>query len=140
MGYIGPHWINTGTCSDAYHPLKVIAVVAFAAQRNEDREGELIAYGRVQNFSPESVYVEIQLLLDDELIDAEQVEIAPDDMYSASFELTDDVDRSVLELRIVADGPVTSTLLRVATLPVRRVGRVSQRQAVCSGSHDQIQF
>jgi hypothetical protein len=80
-----------------------VGVIAFATQRNEDREGELIAYGRVQNFSPESVEVEIQLLLDDELIDAEQVEIAAGDTHSASFELADDVEQGVLELRVVTE-------------------------------------
>ncbi|MCA9099897.1 MAG: hypothetical protein KDA63_02035, partial [Planctomycetales bacterium] len=77
-----------------------VGIVAFATQRNEDRDGELVAYGRVQNFSPDAAEVEIQLLLDGELVDAEQVEIAAGDTHAASFELAGDIEEGVLELRV----------------------------------------
>jgi hypothetical protein len=76
-----------------------VAIVALTTGRKEGRAEQLEAFARLQNFSPDAKTVELELLLDDQLVDARIVEELPSgETIGVSFDLGE-VNAGVLELR-----------------------------------------
>ncbi len=89
----------------AYEPPNV-AITAFNTKRREDHHERLQAFGRLENFGPEQVAVEVELHRDGALLDAQQLQIAARASSGVVFELGD-VHSGTLELRLRGGGDLT---------------------------------
>ena len=76
-----------------------MGIVAFSAQRNESRPDRLQAFARLENFGQNAAKVSAELYLDDRLVDADQIEVAPGEPQGIAFDITA-VDSGVLKLKI----------------------------------------
>lgn len=70
LGNLDPQFMQIGSES-----ISNVGIVAFSAERNPNKQGELQVFGRVENFGNEAVTVDANLYFDDELLDAQQLEI-----------------------------------------------------------------
>ncbi len=57
--------------------IKNVAVAAFSTEGNPEKPGEVQAFGRLENYGSEEVTAEVSLYLDDALLDAKSITIAP---------------------------------------------------------------
>ena len=76
-----------------------VGIVAFGTQRSENESGQLEAFGRLENFGLEDVSVQISLYLDEDLVDAQQIDVAAESSTGVAFPLGE-LDVGLLELRI----------------------------------------
>jgi hypothetical protein len=76
-----------------------LGITSFATRRNEERQGELQAFARIENFGQTDRTVEVELLMEDELLDAQRVSIAAGQSTGLVFDLGA-LDSGGLELRI----------------------------------------
>jgi hypothetical protein len=74
-----------------------VGIVAFSTRRQEETAGKLQAFARLENYGPAKAAVRVDLYLDDKLIDAEQVTMAPGEAGAAAFDLGD-IPSGVLRL------------------------------------------
>ncbi len=99
LGNLSAEYIKIGSESPAN-----VAVTAFTAERNVERESQIEAFARVQNFGAESVTVTASLSLDGELVDATDVSIEAVASTGVSFEIENVVEGQLkLELEIDDD-------------------------------------
>lgn len=80
-----------------------VGITAFSTRRQEDKREQLQAFGRIENFGPEEVTTDVELLRDGELIDAKQVQIGPNSSSGIVFNLGE-VPSGTLELRARSGG------------------------------------
>lgn len=80
-----------------YEPPNV-GITALNTRRREDKREQLQAFARLENFGPEAVTLEVELLRDGTLVDAQRVELAARGSSGVVFELGD-VHAGSLELR-----------------------------------------
>lgn len=97
LGNLDPRFIPIGAVAAPN-----VGIVAFSAERGENELGELEAFGRVQNFGADDVTVQVSLYLDDELIDARDVDVAAEASSGVAFPLGE-LDVGLLEMRIDSD-------------------------------------
>jgi hypothetical protein len=76
-----------------------LGIVSFTVRRNEDREGQLQAFGSIQNFGDEAVKAPVDLLLNGNPLDASEVTVPPGDAAGVSFNLGE-IDSGIVEMRL----------------------------------------
>jgi hypothetical protein len=76
-----------------------VGIVAFSVRRHETKPAQLQAFGRLENYSGKEASVNVELLLDGKLIDADRLAIAAGEARGVAFDLGA-VDSGVLKLRI----------------------------------------
>jgi hypothetical protein len=94
---------SLGNLDPIYEPIgtetaKNVAVAAFTAARNEVNADILQAFGRLENFGLEPVSVDVELLVDDQLIDAQRLTVEPGNSEGIAFPL-EGVQSGVLKLK-----------------------------------------
>ncbi len=99
LGNLDPQYMQVG--KEAFENT---AIVAFNAERNPNKQGELQVFARVENFGPSAVSLDANLMLDDELLDAQRLEIPgrvgadkPPGSQGLKFELKD-LEGGILKL------------------------------------------
>ena len=70
LGNLEPKYIAVGKPE-----AKNIAITAFSTERNPDKPGQLQAFARIENFSPDAATVEASLSLNGQLLDAQSVNL-----------------------------------------------------------------
>jgi len=87
-----PVWIGTATAEN-------VGIVTFNTARSETSAERIQAFGRLENSGPHEVALDVELLLNDELIDAQRVSVPAGKSSGVSFELAQ-LSSGVLELRL----------------------------------------
>ncbi len=80
-----------------------VGIVAFSTRRREDKQDQMQAFGRLENFGPEDVTADVELYRDDSLVDASQVELKAHESGGVVFDLGD-LHSAALRLRITSGG------------------------------------
>ena len=115
LGNLDPVYVRIGQ-----NQVSNVGIIAFSAESSEDNPDRLQAFGRLVNFGDRDASATVELLLDGELIDADQVTIAAGEEQGVLFEL-DHLDSAELEFRITADDHfVLDDRAWVAVNPTRR--------------------
>ena len=96
-GGFGPPQIDLGNLSAEYIPIgnpqaTNVAILAFTADRNLERQGQVEAFGRLHNFSSQPQSLTASLRLNGELVDAAEVELAAGESSGVSFQLQSQVE------------------------------------------------
>ncbi len=94
LGSLNPVFLPIGQADAAN-----LGIISFTVRRNEEREGQLQAFGSVQNFGDEAVKVPVDLLLNGNPLDASEVTVPPGDAAGVSFNLGE-IESGILELRL----------------------------------------
>ena len=93
LGNLDPKFIPVGLAES-----KNIAILAFSAQRNESRPDRFQAFARVESFGQKKTKVAAELYLDDRLVDADEVEVTPEEPRGIAFDIAA-VESGVLRLK-----------------------------------------
>ncbi len=80
-----------------------VAITAFSTRRREDQADQLQAFARLTNTGVEPVAAQVELYRDEELLDADQVELDAGDAGGVVFDLGE-VQTGVLKLRTSSGG------------------------------------
>ncbi len=64
-----------------------VAILAFTVERNLEKSGQIEAFARIQNFSEEPKALTATLMVNDEMIDADQLNLEPGASDGVSFQL-----------------------------------------------------
>ncbi len=108
-GGFGPPQIDLGNLSAEYIAIGTdtpdnVGILAFTAERNLEKNGQIEAFARVQNFGAQPREFTATLMLNDELADAAQVSIAPGESSGVSFQINQVAEgRLFLELELKDD-------------------------------------
>lgn len=94
LGNLDPVYMPIGS-ADAVN----VGIIAFSVRRHVSDPGLLQAFARLGNFGTRKTSVSVDLLLDSQVIDADDIEIDPGNTRSVAFDLAV-LDSGVLELRI----------------------------------------
>ncbi|MCC6126265.1 MAG: BatA and WFA domain-containing protein [Pirellulales bacterium] len=94
LGNLEPKFLPIGLAES-----KNIGILAFSAQRNESRPDRFQAFARLENFCKEKTKVAGELYLDDHLVDADEVEVTPEEPRGIAFDIAA-VESGVLRLKI----------------------------------------
>lgn len=94
---LSPRYIRVGS-----DQVSNLAIVAFSAQRNEVRSGEMEAFATIANLGTTPATSAVSLRLNGELVDADEVELQPGDETGLTFQLADD---DLARLTITLDDP-----------------------------------
>jgi hypothetical protein len=94
LGNLDPVFMPIGEASP-----ENLGIIAFSVRRNDDREGQLQAFGSVQNFGEEAADTTLELWMDGKQIDASNLKVPPGETSGASFNLPE-LDSGILELRL----------------------------------------
>ncbi len=92
-GGFGPPQIDLGNLSAEYIAIGTptannVGILAFTVERNSEKEGQVEAFARLQNFGAESVSFTATLSSNGELADATEVTIAPGEGAGVAFEIS----------------------------------------------------
>lgn len=98
LGNLEPVFVPIGQSGAAN-----VGIVSLATGREDITSGQLEAFARLENFGAADATVDLSLLLDGELIDADQVEVPAGESRGVVFQLAD-LTSGVLELRTSAPG------------------------------------
>lgn len=79
-----------------------LGILGFSAERDVERPEQVHAFARIVNFSPVPLAGTVTLLLDDQLVDAEAIDVEAGDETGVSFELTS-LDAAELTLELEVD-------------------------------------
>ncbi len=95
---------SLGNLEPVYIPIGVekpenIAIVAFSAERNQERPDELQAFARLENSGEEDVTLEVSLYVDDQLSDTYGVTVDGGKESGVKFQL-EDIEQGVLRLEL----------------------------------------
>lgn len=80
-----------------------VGITAFSTRRQEDKREHLQAFGRIENFGPEAITTDVELLRDNTLVDAKQIQLDPHASSGVVFNLGE-VPSGTLELRARSGG------------------------------------
>lgn len=94
LGNLDPKYVPVGTEAPSN-----VGIVAFTAERNPEKPEQWQAFARLENASDDDVNVDVSLLCDGQLQDAQSVAVAAHDRAGAKFELPD-VERATLQAAI----------------------------------------
>ncbi len=91
-GRFGPPQLDLGNLTAEYIPIGTaspnnVAIIAFTADRNLEKEGQVEAFARLKNFGDQTAEFTASLNLDDQLIDAAQVSLPAGEEQGVSFQL-----------------------------------------------------
>ena len=79
-----------------------IGITAFSVRRNETKPDRLQAFARLENFGPETVKVPLRLFRGGEVIDANDVEVSPNESRGVNFDFNA-AGSAILELKADTD-------------------------------------
>lgn len=108
-GGFGPPQIDLGNLSAEYIPIGTpapnnVAILAFTAERNVEKNGQIEAFARLRNFSAQTASFTASLKLNDELVDATDVTIEGGQSSGVSFNIPEiSAGRLTLELDVKDD-------------------------------------
>ncbi|MEZ6150228.1 MAG: BatA and WFA domain-containing protein [Pirellulaceae bacterium] len=108
-GGFGPPQVDLGNLSAEYIAIGTeapnnVGILAFTADRNLEKQDDVEAFARLQNFGIAPMTFNATLKLNDELVDASQVELAGGEAKGVSFSLNQVTEgRLTLELDVVDD-------------------------------------
>ncbi len=102
LGNIDPVFISIGQTENGSAAVSNVGIVAFSAQRNENQDDRLQAFGSLQNFGSKAVIVPVDLYWNGSPIDASQVTVPTGGTAGVAFNLGQ-IDSGVLELRLNFD-------------------------------------
>jgi hypothetical protein len=117
---------SLGNLHPIYEPIGTetvenVAVAAFTTKRHEVHTEQLQAFGRIENHGPTPVSVDVELLADDELIDAQKIDIPPGQSEGVAYPL-EGVSSGVLKLKAdVHDALPIDDVAYTTINPPRRV-------------------
>jgi hypothetical protein len=114
-----------------------VGVVAFSIQHNEEKTDQIQAFARLQNFAAEPVEVQVELLLDGQLQDADRVEIDAKGAAGVAFPLSE-ASSGVLEIRLAIDDAFT--LDNRAWAPINAPRQAKVLFAVAEGGDNLMRF
>ena len=97
LGHLEPIYEPIGT-----ETAKNVAIAAFTTARHEVNADTFQAFGRLENFGLEAVSVDVELLVDDQLVDAQRVKVDPGGSEGLAFPL-EGVQSGVLKLKAGVD-------------------------------------
>lgn len=94
---------SLGNLDPIYEPIgtetaKNVAIAAFNTARQEVNTEILQAFGRLENYGLEPVSVDVELLVDDQLVDAQRITVEPGNSEGLAFPL-EGVESGVLKLK-----------------------------------------
>lgn len=78
---------------------KNVGIAAFSVRRHEAKPEQLQAFGRLENYGGQDAAVDVELLLNDKLIDADRLQLSAGEARGVVFDLGA-VEAGVLRLRI----------------------------------------
>ena len=93
LGHLEPIYEPIGT-----ETANNVAIAAFTTARHEVNADMFQAFGRLENFGPEAVTVDVELQVDDQLVDAQRVTVEPGNSEGLAFPL-EGVQSGVLKLK-----------------------------------------
>ncbi|MEO8268523.1 MAG: BatA and WFA domain-containing protein [Aureliella sp.] len=108
-GGFGPPQLDLGNLSAEYIAIGTeapnnVGILAFTADRNLEKEDQVEAFARIQNFGRSPMQFSATLMLNDELVDATEVELAGGETKGISFQISQVSEgRLSLELDVVDD-------------------------------------
>ncbi len=108
-GGFGPPQLDLGNLSAEYIAIGTevpsnVGIVAFTADRNLEKQDQVEAFARLQNFSSAPMKFNATLKLNDELVDANEVELEAGQTTGVSFSIHQVAEgRLALELDVVDD-------------------------------------
>ncbi|HEY2839071.1 MAG TPA: BatA and WFA domain-containing protein [Pirellulales bacterium] len=111
-----PVWIGT-------QDPRNVAIAAFSTARSETNADKLQAFGRIENSGLTDASLDVELLLNGEMIDAENVSIPAGKSRGVKFDL-EQVATGVLELRLIVDDHLAVDNHAWAVVHTPRKGRV----------------
>ena len=76
-----------------------VAILAFSVERNTENPSQVQAYGRLENFGPAPVQLDVSLYLNGQLTDVQRVTIPSEAVQNVEFELSS-LTSGYLELRL----------------------------------------
>lgn len=82
---LNPRYVRVGS-----DQITNLAIVAFSAQRNDVRPGEMEAFATIANLGTSQASSAVSLQLNGELIDADEVRLEPGEETGLTFQLADD--------------------------------------------------
>lgn len=94
LGNLEPVYLQMGA-ADADN----LAVGSFTIERNPEKPDQIQAFARIDNFGAKDVDCELSLFIDDELRDAEQLNVPQDGQASVQFNM-DDLEQGKLKLTV----------------------------------------
>jgi hypothetical protein len=100
-----------------------LSIVAFSAQRNEAKAGELEAFATVANLGTKEASSAVSLKMNGELVDAVEVSLAPGEETGLTFKLTDE-DLVRLSLTLDASDDLRIDNVAFATLAPTKTASV----------------
>lgn len=118
LGNLEPRFVQIGEAT-----AKNLGIVAFSTRRSEDDDTRLQAFARLENAGAEDVKAEASLLVDDQLIDAQEVTIKAGKAEPVVFDL-ENFKSGVLKLRISSGGDLRLDDEAVAVVDLPRRARV----------------
>jgi len=101
LGNLEPVYVPIGSSGEN------LGITSFTTRRNEERQDELQAFARIENFGQAAQEVAVELLMDGELLDAQRVKVAAGEATGLVFELGT-LESGGLELRIDAPDALAS--------------------------------
>jgi hypothetical protein len=95
---------SLGNLDPIYEPIGTetaqnVAIAAFTTARHEVNTDLLQAFGRLENFGLEPVDVDVELLIDDQLVDAQRIKVEPGSSEGLAFPL-EGVQSGVVKLKV----------------------------------------
>jgi len=94
LGNLDPKYVPVGTEAPSN-----VGIVAFTAERNPEKPEQWQAFARLENTGDDDVRLDVTLLRDGQLQDAQSVAVAAHDQAGVKFELPD-VERATLQAAI----------------------------------------
>ncbi len=96
--------LDLGNLTAEYLPIGTanpdnVGIVSFTVERNIESDGQIEAFGRIQNFGEDDVIVEASLSLGGQFIDASNVEVAAGESAGVSFQLVN-ISEGEMQLEI----------------------------------------
>ncbi len=117
-GNLSARYIKIGSANP-----RNVAVVAFSTDRPPDKPEELQAFARLEHFGTEELEVDVALYLNDTLVDASRVKLAPDAKEGLHF-LLNNIENGILKLEVQHDDDLSLDNVAYTTINTPRRARV----------------
>jgi hypothetical protein len=119
---------SLGNLNPLYYPIGQeqppnVAIVAFSAERNTEKPGQMQAFARLENHGLDEVEVDVSLFVGSVLLDATSVSIPAEGSESVRFEL-EEVDQATLTLKIENTDSLEADNAAFAVINAARPARV----------------
>jgi hypothetical protein len=130
LGHLEPVYVPIGS-----EAAQNVGILAFSAERNVENPEQTQAYARLENFSDQTVSVEVSLLFNGRLLDVDSLTIEPGSPAGVDFNLRD-VNDGVLTLTIDTEDDFALDNTAYAVLNPPRKARL----LLATPGNDALQF